>query len=169
LELTLRKVQKSDADFFVKELNKSKDYPKYLHVPYPYKKKDGLFWVNKCLKEYKLKKPASYSYIIILDKVPVGAISFNIIDYKNNNAQLGYWLAKKYFGQGIMQTAIKMIVYIAFEQLKLKRVTANVAVQNTGSQKVLLKNKFKKEGIMKSDWKYNDKYLDNYLFAKIRK
>lgn len=167
MELTLRPVQKSDADFFVKELNKSKYYSQYLSTPYPYTKKDANSWINKCLKQYIKKKPTSYSYIITIDDLPVGAISFNVIDYKNNNAELGYWLSKKHQGKGIMLNAIKMICYIAFKQLKLKRVYARTSTKNKPSQTALLKSGFKLEGKLIKDYKLHNKYNDSLIFGLV--
>jgi RimJ/RimL family protein N-acetyltransferase len=167
MELTLRKITKEDRDFFVKYLNETKDYHNYLGTPYPYTKKDALEWINKKLKYYKQAKPEKYSYIITLDNVFVGSISFNVINYKNNNAELGYWLAKKYYGKGIMQNAIKMICYIAFKQLNLKRVSAEVSPKNKKSSNVLLKNGFKLDGILRKNFKTGNKYEDTLIYSII--
>lgn len=167
MELTLRKVEKTDSEFFVKELNSSKLFHQYIHTPYPYTKKDATAWINKCQDAYKKKKPTRYSYIITLDNVAVGAISFNVIDYNNNNAELGYWLSKKHHGKGIMSAAIKMICDISFNQLKLKRLYVKIDAKNKSSQNVLLRNKFKLEGHFVKDSKSNDKYTDTLQYALI--
>lgn len=168
MELTLRKVTKDDKDFFVENLNSSLDYSKWIHTPYPYTKKDALSWINQCLKQYKEKKPTRYSYIITLDDVPVGSISFDLINHKNNNAELGYWISKKYSGKGIMQVAMKMICYIGFKQLKFKRLSANVSSPNKKSQNLLKRCGFKLEGVLKKDIKYKNKYEDSMVFAIVK-
>jgi RimJ/RimL family protein N-acetyltransferase len=76
-------------------------------------------------------------------------------------------LGRKYWGQGIMTEAVKLVTKYAFEKLGLKRVYANVFWGNKQSARVLEKNGFKLEGRLKKYAKKGNKFLDAILFAKV--
>lgn len=168
MKLTLRKITKEDRDFFVKYLNEDINYHKYLHTPFPYHKKDATFWINKCLKEYTKKNPTDYSYIILVDDVPVGGIGFQNLNLKHNNSEIGFWIAKEFRRQGIMQNAIKMICYIGFKQLKLVRIWSAVSGKNLVSQKLMDACGFKLEGKLKKSMKIDNKYEDILIYAIVK-
>jgi RimJ/RimL family protein N-acetyltransferase len=52
--------------------------------------------------------------------------------------------------------------------MKLKRLTAKVFLPNKASARVLEKNGFKLEGILKKDLAKGGKYYDVYLFARVK-
>ena len=87
---------------------------------------------------------------------------------KNHKAEIGYWLGKSYWDKGLMTKAIKIILDYAFNQLKLRRVYAKVFIKNKPSVRVLGKNNFKLEGILKKELPKNNKFFDVYIYAKTR-
>lgn len=81
------------------------------------------------------------------------------------NAFLGYALDQEFQGQGLMSEAVALMVKFSFEKLKLHRIQANTLIDNIGSQKVLTKNNFQKEGHAKAYLEINGKWQDHYMFA----
>ncbi len=71
-------------------------------------------------------------------------------DVSRYSAEIGYWLGREYWGQGIATEAVKQLLDIAFGQCGLKRVFGDVYAHNIASQRVLEKNGFSREGIMKA-------------------
>ncbi|XP_034685716.1 uncharacterized N-acetyltransferase p20-like [Vitis riparia] len=65
-------------------------------------------------------------------------------------AHIGYALGWEYWGQGIVTVALKMALSIVFKEFPdLVRVQALVEVENKGSQRVLEKVGFLKEGLLR--------------------
>ncbi|KAK1284632.1 hypothetical protein QJS10_CPB21g00584 [Acorus calamus] len=65
-------------------------------------------------------------------------------------ASIGYRLAYDYWGRGIATRAVKMVVKMVFEEWKhLERLEGIVDVENLGSQRVLEKAGFVKEGVLR--------------------
>jgi ribosomal-protein-alanine N-acetyltransferase len=64
-------------------------------------------------------------------------------------AELGYVIARKYWGKGFATGAIQLAVEIGFKDLDVERIEAYVDPDNIGSQRVLEKNGFTKEGLLK--------------------
>lgn len=65
-------------------------------------------------------------------------------------AELGYVIARKYWGIGLATNAIQATMKIAFNDLNIERIEAYVDPTNIGSQRVLEKNGFTKEGLLRS-------------------
>ncbi|MBO3800009.1 MAG: GNAT family N-acetyltransferase [Candidatus Brockarchaeota archaeon] len=45
------------------------------------------------------------------------------VDRKNQNAEVGYWLARKYWGQGLAK-ALRLVLDLGFERLKMRKTYA---------------------------------------------
>jgi RimJ/RimL family protein N-acetyltransferase len=84
---------------------------------------------------------------------------------KSHKTELGYWLAKRFWGQGIMTRVIKKLVTLGFEEFGLKRITATIFAHNTASQRCLEKNHFVFEGQLKNYYFKDKKLVDAKLFA----
>ena len=162
----LRPYKKGDEKSLALNINNKKIYRNTLHIPYPYTVKDAKKWVSDNLKEAKNKKFKSINFVIDINGEVAGGIGFNSI--QEHKAEIGYWLGEKYHGQGIMTQAAKLVTKFGFEKLKLKRIYAFVFLWNKPSARVLEKNGFKLEGVLRKNVKKDGKLFDDCLFAKIK-
>ncbi len=144
--IILRKLKLSDVQDICENLQNKEMVKWTLNIPWPYKKQDAIKWIRK--SQYRLKNKEEYTFGIILKTTTklIGSISLMHVDYKNKNAEIGYWLGKKYWGQGFMTESVKLILKFAFGKLKLHRVYANLFEENIASKKVLKKCGFRLEG-----------------------
>lgn len=169
--LILRDYKKSDEQDLIKNINNLKVSKWLLVVPYPYKKKDAVWWINKCLKNQKEKKRVSYNLVIEVkdNQKGIGCISLDKIDLFGEKAEVGYWLGEDYWRKGYGTEALEEILKFAFDKLKLKRVEADVFSENPSSGKLLELFGFKKEGYSrkavrcKADGKIKDKVIYGLL------
>ncbi|CAK8539176.1 unnamed protein product [Lathyrus sativus] len=85
---------------------------------------------------------------------------------RNKTAELGYVLGSKYWGKGIATCVVKQVVKVAFTEFShLERVEALVDVENVGSQKVLEKAGFQKEGVLRKYLFMKEKSRDMVMFS----
>jgi len=159
----IRPFRSGDKADLAKNLNNF-EITKFLsRVPFPYTKKDAQNWIEESQKQYRKCKPDSLSFAITIKDKVVGGIGFNEIeDFK---ADIGYWLGEKHWVNGIMTEAVKKLIQYGFNQLNLVRISAITLIDNTPSQKVLLKCGFIKEGELHKYLKKDDKIEDVFLFA----
>ena len=162
----LRPFRKGDEKSLIEGINNKKIFRNTLGIPYPYTLKDAKKWIRKNLKEHKKEKPTEMHFVIDINGDVIGGIGFSEIE--SHQAEIGYWLAQKYWGKGIMTLAIKKVTNFGFEKLKLKRIYACVFPFNKASMRVLEKNGYKLEGILRKEIKKGKKLLDDYLFAKVK-
>lgn len=97
-----------------------------------------------------------------------GGITLGTIRYGvARSGQLGYWMGEKFAGHGLMQDAVRTLCNFGFEQLKLHRLEAACIPSNLRSIRVLEKNEFEREGLLKSYLKIDGRWQDHLLFARI--
>ena len=70
----------------------------------------------------------------------IGGIGLS--EFNNNSCQVGYWLGKKYWGNGFATEALKSILDFGFHQLNLDKIYAAYKIGNEGSIRVLNKSGF---------------------------
>jgi len=79
----------------------------------------------------------------------VGIIEGMEFKQKTNSAIIGYYLAEEYWGKGIASEALSEFVKFLFEVGNINRLHAEVMLGNGASKRVLLKNGFIKEGMLR--------------------
>jgi RimJ/RimL family protein N-acetyltransferase len=84
------------------------------------------------------------------------------------NAELGYWLAESYWGKGIATRAVQQMIEYGFKTFHINRIFARPFGSNKGSQRVLEKNGFQLEAVLKGTIFKNGKFEDELIYA-IRK
>ncbi len=81
------------------------------------------------------------------------------------NAEIGFWLAVPFWQRGIMSSAISKMVDIAFDTYPIERVYAKSFSTNLASQRVLEKNGFLLEAILKKVIFKNNSFQDEYIYS----
>lgn len=158
VELILH-LQQENRDFFEKfSMIREQDFYTY----------DGQLKYIKTLED-RMKKDQEYFYgIFINDNTLIGTINlFQVLRGSLQSAFIGYFLDKKFNGQGYMTEAVKLLVNNAFENLNLHRIEAGVMPHNIGSIRVLEKSGFHKEGLARKNVRINGKWEDHQVLAII--
>jgi RimJ/RimL family protein N-acetyltransferase len=163
---TLRPFKKGDAKSIARNINNKKIYRNTLHIPYPYTLKDANEFLAKILREAKKKKPSKVNFAIDIDGKVIGSVSLEKIE--GHKSEIGYWLGERFWSRGIMSQAVKMVTDFGFYKLKLKRIYAHVFPFNKTSMQILKRNGYRFEGILRKNSKKDNKFIDDYLFAKVR-
>ena len=94
----------------------------------------------------------------------IGVHSFT--DIYRKTAEIGYWLAEPFWGRGIMTTAVKAMVPVAFEHFDIVRLQAGVYSTNPASMRVLEKAGFEREAVHKKAIFKNGEILDEVVFVR---
>jgi len=157
----------SDARDVVAVLNNWNVVKNLSVVPFPYIIADANEYLKKITTEMKKKDRKNFVLTIEIDGKVSGAIGIHSI-VRGHKAEMGYWLAEPYWGRGIMSEVLKKFVPLAFKNFSLRRIYAKAYSFNKGSQRVLEKAGFAQEGMEKKGILKNGKFIDAYLYAKVR-
>lgn len=168
MKFKLRKFRKGDEESLQRNINDAGIARYTFDIPYPYSRNDAIAWIRKNLRFQKSRKPEKINFVIDINGEVAGSVGLSDINRKNRRAELGYWLARKYWNKGIMTKATSFATRFGFKKLKLARIYAFVFIPNKASQKVLEKNGFRLEGRLKKVIIKNGKFYDNLLYAKVK-
>jgi ribosomal-protein-alanine N-acetyltransferase len=97
-----------------------------------------------------------------------GAGGLNDICLKHRKAEIGLWLLREYWGQGIMKQAMQLITIYGFDQLNLHRIEGFVDADNNNCRRAMSKLDFEFEGTMKECEFKTDRYVSIDIYARIR-
>lgn len=109
-----------------------------------------------------------FQWIVEVDGDPAGWITLVVSNWEHGLAEVGYALSTPYQSRGLMTDAVSQLLGDLFANTLLERVEARCAIENNGSQRVLEKNGFQREGRLKGYFKLRGKRIDNYLYAILR-
>jgi len=161
IKLRLQKV--SDAKRFYEILNN----PNFIYLEVrPKSLADERKWLRGNAK--RQKNNTNWNYTIIYGMKIVGGIGIKINYHRKYTGEIGYFIDEKYWGKGITSRAVKLAEDLGFKRLKLKRIEILMQPKNVASERVAIKNGYRKEGMMRKAIKRKDgKMKDCYLYAKI--
>jgi len=104
-------------------------------------------------------------FIPVVDDEPVGYVWLFRIERSARRAEIGYWIAPEFQGQGYGSEAAKLIVDYAFDDLNCHRVTARVYEGNEPSSRILESLGFQHEGCLRERGYADGEYLDCDLYG----
>lgn len=99
----------------------------------------------------------------------IGWCGFHTWYTEHNRAELGYMLREdESKGKGFMSEALKRVIDYGFNEMNLTRIEAFVGPDNIPSQKLLMKNKFVQEGLLRQHYFKNNKMEDSLVFSLLK-
>ncbi|KAL1333261.1 hypothetical protein AAHE18_11G086800 [Arachis hypogaea] len=162
-QISLRPLQLSDVDDLMVWTTDEK-VPKFCTWE-PYSSKDqGIDFIQNKACEFL------WSRAICLHDRAIGFIlmtSCSATDQsREKSVELGYVLGSKYWSKGIMTYVVKQVKKVAFREFPhLERLEALVDAENVGSQRVLEKAGFHREGVLRKYLFFKGKSRDMVIFS----
>lgn len=98
-----------------------------------------------------------------------GMIGLVQIDNLNKKTEIGYWLARKYNGKGIMTKSCRALVDHCYEKLNMNKINIRCMPENVSSIGIPERLNFKREALLRDDSFFNGKFENLILFTLLRK
>jgi len=95
----------------------------------------------------------------------IGGIGTHRIDWLNRRVEIGYWIASRYQGRGIVTAACRAIIDHAFQEWKLNRVDIHCAEGNEKSSGIPKRLGFHFEGVLREVQLLNGAYHDIRVYS----
>lgn len=164
-KVTLRPILKTDAYDIALQANNRKVADNLRNVfPHPYSLDDAHSFID-----FALKDKMATRFVIVYQDILVGLIGLHFKDdVYAKNSEIGYWIGEDYWGKGIGTAAVKLITDYGFSLKDCHRIYAGVFEYNNGSMRILEKNGYRNEGILKQSIYKNGNYWDEYKYAKLK-
>lgn len=132
--------------------------------PYPYTLEHG-----KAFIKYAIEHNPTMVFAIDINGNACGGIGVHPqSDISRKNAELGYWLAEPFWGNGIVTEAVKQIINYGFKTFDINRIFARPFDTNIASKRILEKVGFIFEARFEKTIIKNN-VLHDELFYAVRK
>ena len=102
---------------------------------------------------------------VVRDGEIAGVAGYHRIDRLNRSTSIGYWLASRHEGEGVMSAAVRALVDHAFGAWGLHRVAIEAAVANRRSRAIPERLGFSEEGVLRESELVGDRFLDAALYS----
>jgi len=168
-QIHLAEFQPSDQAACVEHLKEKEIYDRTLRIPYPYMEADFQEWLKIVEKTTQQQGQPVHWAIKDEEDCLIGGCGFDGFQVgKAHRAEIGYWLAKPYWGRGIMTAVVRRACDFGFAELGLVKIMAHVFADNAASAAVLHKCGFQREGYLRKHYLKDGIYLDARLFALVK-
>lgn len=165
--LILRQVTYDDASSLLKYLSDI-DVMKYYGLE-PFKSIDEaieeIYWYKQIFRE-----GTGIRWGISLrgqDQI-IGSCGFFDRAEEHYRAEIGYELSKEHWGKGLASEALRAVIRYGFEQMNLQRIQALIEPPNIPSQKLVERQGFIREGLLRSYEYTCGKFDDLYMYSMLK-
>ncbi|MDG1896051.1 MAG: GNAT family acetyltransferase [Fuerstiella sp.] len=166
-EINLSSISDSDKPAYLKYLNETDEFESsMMSVPFPYSAHDADQWIAKVCSSSE-EQDRRRSWAVRRGAQLIGGISLFEMTI-GQKAEIGYWLAKPYWGKGIMTDVVLCLCSYAFDEYKLFRIEGRVLATNPRSASVLRKAGFDLEGTLRSCFIRDGQQVDDLIFGLVR-
>lgn len=161
----LRAWRMDDVDSLVRHANDPLVSRSLGHrFPYPYTEEDARIFIGQALH-----LPDEKTWAIELNGEASGGIGVHPGEgVERHSAELGYWLGRAYWNEGIASAAVAALVPHAMHELRLYRLQARVFADNPASMRVLQKCGFVHEATLDKLVVKDQRVLDMLIYAITR-
>jgi RimJ/RimL family protein N-acetyltransferase len=147
--LRLRSLERSDIPSIQKAASFREISDTMISVPHPYPEGEAERYFERQQNEQKKGR----AFCFVMEKKQDGAfcgiIELRAVENDHSLGELSFWLAVESWGQGYMSEGLGIILQFAFETLKLNRLYAFHMERNPATGRVLEKNGFRQEGMLR--------------------
>ena len=166
--LSLSEFRRSDREAIVEHLADKAIYDSTSRIPYPYSATDADGWFDQ-VERLTVQHGQNLNWAIRdVGGRLIGGVGLETANLeKSHRAEIGYWLARPFWGRGIMTTVVRSVCSHAFDNLRLAKLTAGVFDFNTASARVLEKCGFEEEGFLKWHYCKDGRFINARVFGRV--
>ena len=164
-KISLRPLEFEDYQLIVNWHNDTNiKYLTMMH-PFPVPQASEKEWIENIITN-KSNLQVYFGIELLETNALVGIICLKPINYLHNNAKVGIFIGDaSYRSRGIGMEAMQLVLEYGFKQLNLIKINLEVIESNIAAIKLFDKMGFIKEGILKKQFFFNDKYFDVLLMS----
>jgi len=114
-----------------------------------------------------LRDPTKLAWSIRIKETDafVGEIGMNLSSVKYGKGEIHYSLHPDQWGSGYATEAVSAVISFGFSELRLHRIAAGVAIENSRSVALLERVGMQREGLCRKILPLQSGWMDNYMYA----
>ena len=130
-----------------------------------YSVEDAREFIRRQIRQYA--EDQGFATLVFFRGRVAGSIGYNLIDWANRKADIGYWLGSEFTGRGVMTKSCRALVEHAFRELRLNRVEIYCAVENRRSRRIPERLGFFEEGTHRQAEWVHDHFKDLVSYSML--
>jgi ribosomal-protein-alanine N-acetyltransferase len=107
-------------------------------------------FIGEVREELRAGEGIVWAVALVDEETVVGLVGFHEWDRYHRRAEVGYGLARTYWGRGIASEALRAILRFGFDEMELNRVFARTIADNHASVRLLERLGFQREGTQRA-------------------
>jgi ribosomal-protein-serine acetyltransferase len=104
---------------------------------------------------------------IVADGRIAGVVGLHGVSWLHGTTTIGYWLAERFTGRGLVTAAVRAYTRHAFDTWGLHRMELRAAVGNARSRAVAERLGFVHEGVLRGAERVGERHLDLVVYAAL--
>lgn len=164
--LRLRRPARTDVDRIVAACT-DEETQRWLPLPRPYGPAEATGFIEGFAAQ-ALRDGTGLVRAIETDGHLVGMVDLNNADWRNQTAEIGYWISPDARGHGLAGRASALLARWALEEQGLERIEIRAATGNLASQRAALAAGFAREGVLRSAGFTHHGRVDLIVYGLIR-
>jgi len=116
-------------------------------LPYRVRHETGEEWVTRVLRGQRRGEGVAFAICPLDHREAAGQIRLFQWSPEERQAEIGYWIRRRYWGRGFGTEALQLICRYGFSTMGLHRIVANVVAGNDRSLAALERVGFRREGV----------------------
>ena len=129
---------------------------------------DGEAWLGRVSAAHAKGEALQFVIVLCESGRPIGTISLFHFNEPVGSGEVGYSLAREFWGKGLMTEALAAFVSFGFDTMGLQRLEAELDPRNVASAKVLERTGFSFEGLQRRNYFAKGELSDTALYGMLR-
>ena len=165
IALVLRPLRESDIDAIYLACQ-DPTIPAFTRVPSPYDREMAEEFVRNC--EFSYRAHQGLVFAVEVDGVFGGTIGLHGIQLTDHCAEIGYWIEAPQRGKGICTAAVRMVLELALNVMKFRRIEGLADIKNPASQRVMERAGMNRDALLRNRvTRPSGDQIDMVLFSAI--
>jgi len=129
---------------------------------------DGEAWFGRVMVNHKNGEALQFVIVLRESGRPIGTIALFHFNEPVCSGEVGYSLAREYWGRGLTTEALAAFVNFGFDTMGLQRLNAELDPRNVASARVLEHAGFRFEGLQRQNFFAKGELSDTALYGMLR-
>ncbi len=151
------------------ELRTNSAAMQYINRVKPHSIDEVLSMIDCMQDEFQLHRTSVWAIVQKEDGRLAGTIGYYRMLPEHFRGEIGYMLHPDFWGKGIMQKLIDIVIKHGFEKMELHSIEARINPENLNSRKILERSGFVSEGYLRESFYFDGQFLDSEVFGLIKK
>jgi len=124
--------------------------------------------IVKSLENFKQKKEIPWVIVHKQDKKIIGMFRFHKLHTWHQKTEMGVVIHKDFQQKGVMTKILPEILAFGFNTLGLNRIVGDIFADNNGSEKLMEKFGFHKDGILRETDFDGERFYDTVVYSMLK-